>query len=425
MDKLVKDTIEELNLVDCSKANPKLCDKLWNRNFTLLFQGQLVSILGNNVFNIALEFWVLTKTGSVSLMGILLAVITLPKVFISPLAGTFIDRHDRRKVLITTDIINGITILFIGITAILGLLQVWMVFLSGIITGVCSCFFNPAINSCVPDVVPKSKLLKANSILSSISSGNDMVGYAFGGFLVQTVGAPILFVFNGFSFLFSATSECFTKIPQIKSSQKNMNFIEDMKTGIQFISKLEGLKYLYITISFLNLFASMSMTLTLPWFKINNQLGVGLYGLAMAINTFGIFAGYTILSVFEIKKENKFYAFILSGIIISCTMIIYSMTLNFYFIAVLFFIDGLCLSVMGSLLQTSMQNCVPSDMRSKVFAFRNTLSSALMPIGMTLAGILGERIQMNKIIFVDYAMFFILFIYLSFLKSVKEIINIQ
>jgi hypothetical protein len=62
-------------------------------------------------------------------------------------------------------------------------------------------------------------------------------------------------------------------------------------------------------------------------------------------------------------------------------------------------------------------------MRSKVFAFRNTLYAGLMPIGMMLAGILGEKIQMNIIIFADYTMFLALFIYLSFLRSVKEIIN--
>lgn len=63
-------------------------------------------------------------------------------------------------------------------------------------------------------------------------------------------------------------------------------------------------------------------------------------------------------------------------------------------------------------------------MRSKVFAFENALSSALMPIGMIFAGILGTRIQMNKIIFADYAIFLVLFIYLSFLRCVKETINI-
>ncbi|KPU43284.1 putative bacilysin exporter BacE [Oxobacter pfennigii] len=214
------------------KRNEVPKEKLWNLNFILLFQGQAVSILGDNVFDIALRFWILSKTGSVSLMGVLLAVATLPKVFISPFAGTFVDRHDRKKVLITADIIRAIAIFCIGIAAVAGFLQVWMVFISCIVVDICGCFFNPTINSCIPDVVPQSKLLKANSILSSISSVNDMVGYAFGGFLVQIIGAPVLFVINGFSFLFSAVSECFTKIPQIKSSSEKLNFMEDMKAGI-------------------------------------------------------------------------------------------------------------------------------------------------------------------------------------------------
>jgi MFS family permease len=283
---------------------------------------------------------------------------------------------------------------------------------------------NPTINSCIPDIVPSSKLLKANSVLSSISSANDVVGFALGGFLIQLVGAPVLFIFNGFSFLFSATSALFAKIPPVKATFVKLNFMEDMKAGMRFVKSQKGLTYLFITISFLNFFASMSMTLTLPWFKMNKQLGMGFYGISMAINTFGIFLGYALLSLIEIRKEKKFSVFIISGIVISITMIIYSMTLNFYIISIMFFIDGLSLAVIGSLLQTSMQNCVPSNMRSKVFAFRNTLSSALMPMGMMLAGILGERINMNIIIFADYVVFLMLFIYLSFLKSVKKIINI-
>jgi MFS transporter, DHA3 family, macrolide efflux protein len=167
----------------------------------------------------------------------------------------------------------------------------------------------------------------------------------------------------------------------------------------------------------------MSMTLTLPWFKMHKQLGIGAYGIAMAINTFGTFVGFAALSVIELKKKKRFYLFIMSGIIISVTMILYAFTLNFYFIAVLFFLDGIFLAVMGSLLQSSMQQCVPPNMRSKIFAFRNTLSSALMPLGMIVAGILSEKIKMNIIILGDYVVFLILFLYLSFLTSVKEVIN--
>lgn len=181
--------------------------KLWNKNFILLIQGQLISILGDTVYDMALRFWILVKTGSIVLMGVIMATAVLPKIFISPFAGTFIDRHDRRKILIITDVISGITILLIGIAIIIGVIEIWMVIIAGIIVGTCDCFFNPTINSSIPDVVPKSKLIKANSAFSSISTVNDMAGFAFGGFLIQIVGTPILFVLNGVSFLFSATCE--------------------------------------------------------------------------------------------------------------------------------------------------------------------------------------------------------------------------
>lgn len=404
-------------------SEEKLRGELWNRNFILLLQGQIVSIFGDNIYDIALRFWILAKTGSVALMGVLMAITIIPKIFISPFAGTFIDRHDRRKILIISDSVSGITILFIGIAAVTDFIQIWMVLVAGIIVDICGCFFNPTINSSIPEVVPKSKLLKANSMFSSVSSVNEMAGYAFGGFLVHIIGAPILFLFNGITFLFSAIGEYFVNIPKVEGSLKKLDFMEDMKAGIRYVNNSKGLKYLYVTISFLNFFASMSMTVTLPWFKMNKELGIGLYGVAMAINTFGMFTGFTILSLIEVRKEKRFSAFIISGVIISITMILYSLILNFYLIALLFFIDGLCLAVMGSLIQSSMQNSVPSHMRSKVFAFKNTLSSALMPLGMALAGILGEKINMNIIILADYVVFLILFIYLSFLTTVKEIIN--
>lgn len=409
---------------DSKRAREKrLSEKLWNRNFTLLLQGQVVSIFGDNIYDIALRFWILAETGSVALMGVLMAITIIPKILISPFAGTFIDRHDRRKILIVCDGISGVTILFIGIAAVMNFLQIWMILIAGIIVDICRCFFNPTINSSIPDVVSNSKLIKANSMFELVSSVNEMAGYALGGFLVNLIAVPLLFIFNGITFLLSGIAEYFTDIPKIQEVSQKLNFMEDMKEGIRYINNLGGLKYLYITIAFLNFFASMSMTLTLPWFKANKELGIELYGVAMAINTLGMFVGFTMLSTIEIKKEKRFCAFITSGIIVSITMILYSLTLSPYLIFLLFFIDGFSLAIMGSLIQSTMQSCVSPNMRSKVFGFKNALSSALMPLGMALAGLLGEIVNMNLIILADYVLFLILFIYLGFLSNVKEIIN--
>lgn len=401
----------------------RVSEKLWNRNFMLLLQGQVVSVFGDNIYDIALRFWILAETGSVALMGVLMAITIIPKILISPFAGTFIDRHDRRKILIVCDGISGVTILFIGIAAVMNFLQIWMILIAGIIVDVCRCFFYPTINSSIPDVVSNSKLIKANSMFELVSSINEMVGYALGGFLVNLIAVPLLFIFNGITFLLSGIAEYFTNIPKIQQVSQKLNFMEDMKEGIRYVNNLKGLKYLYITIAFFNFFASMSMTLTLPWFKANKELGIELYGVAMAINTLGMFIGFTILSLVEIKKEKRFFAFITSGIIVSITMILYSFTLNPYLIFILFFIDGFSLAIMGSLIQSTMQSCVSPNMRSKVFGFKNALASALMPLGMALAGVVGEIVNMNFIIFADYVLFLIFFIYLSFLSSVKDIIN--
>ncbi|KEI02675.1 hypothetical protein [Clostridium botulinum] len=167
----------------------------------------------------------------------------------------------------------------------------------------------------------------------------------------------------------------------------------------------------------------MSMTLTLPWFQTNKQLGIVSYGIAMAINTFGMLIDFSCLATIDIKVEKRFRVFIASGIIISITMIIYSITMNIFVIFVLFFINGFSLAVLNSLIQISLQNAVDSNMRTRVFEFKRAISSALMPVGMVLAGILAEKISMNFIILTDYTIFLILIIYLLFLTQVREIIN--
>lgn len=399
-------------------------ERLWNRNFILLLQGQMVSMFGNTIYDTALRFWILTHTGSTAMMGALLAASVIPEIFMSPFVGTYIDRSDRKRILVIMDIISGSAILFIGIAAILGFIQVWMILPVSLIVGISSCFFNPTIDSSIPDIVPKTKLIKANSLFSSISSGNDMAGYALGSFLIQLLGTPILFIFNGISFLFSAVTECFISIPEINKDLEKTTFWDDMKSGIKFILNSRGLMYLYITTSVLNLCAAMSMTLTLPWFESNTKLGIVSYGIAMAVNTFGMFVGFSALSVFEIKRERRFIVFIISGVLIAITMIIYSFSLDFYIILVMFFVNGICLAVINSLIQSSMQRSVTADMRAKVFSFRRTLSSSLMPIGMVLAGILAEKLKINLIILVDYTVFLLLFIHLAFVSSVKELINI-
>lgn len=398
-------------------------NKLWNLNFTLLWQGQLVSSFGDSVYDIALGFWILAKTGSTGLMGLLMAAIAVPRVILSPIAGTYVDRHNRRRILIVSDIVRGLVITFVGVAALMDFVEIWMVLVSGIILGVCGSFFNPAVQSSIPDIVPKDKLVKANSSFSLVGTATNIIGKTAGGFLYQTLGAPLMFLINGLSYIFSACTEVFIKIPNIKRNTKDLNFFDDLKSGFNFVKNFTGLKYLYITIAFLNFFAVMGITLLLPLFKSKEYLGAEKYGIAMAFSSGGMFVGFLLLSVINFEKRNKSMIFTMSGMGSAITMIILPFVSNYFFIILMLFINGISIAVVNSILQASMQAAVPMNMRGKVFGFKRTLSSSLVPLAMAIGGILAEFISIGIIISVGYGIIFVLFFVLGFVQPVKELIN--
>ena len=397
--------------------------KLWNLNFILLWQGQLVSNFGDSIYDIALGFWILAKTGSTGLMGILMATAVIPRVFLSPIAGTYVDRHNRKNIIILTDVIRGIAISFIGIAAIMDFIQIWMVLLGGIVLGICGSFFDPAVQAAIPDIVPKDKLVKGNSAFSLSSTGMDIIGKTAGGFLFSTIGAPMMFLINGLSYLFSAGTELFIKIPNMKRDIKNINFLEDLKSGFHYVKGYAGLIYLYVTIAFLNFFATMGITLLLPLFNQRPDLGAERYGVSMAFSTGGLFLGFLLLSVMDLNKIKKSWAFTAGGVISGLSMAVLPHVYSYSLIIALLVINGFFVAVINSILQSSMQAAISEEMRGKVFGFRRMLASSLTPMAMAVGGILAEYISISIIITVGFSILLILFFSLSFIESVRQLID--
>ncbi len=230
-----KSTMESLNKESVSP--PKIESKLWNLNFILLWQGQFVSSFGDSVYDISLGFWILAKTGSTAIMGILMATSVLPRVVLSPFAGVLADRLDKKWLMVITDGIRGITITLIGLAAILGKAEVWMVMIGGVVLGICGSLFNPAVQSALPIIINKEYLVKGNSAISLASTGVDIVGKSMGGFLFQFLGAPVLFLVNGISYIISAISELFIRIPRVTSESRRVNFVDDIKKWLSICFK--------------------------------------------------------------------------------------------------------------------------------------------------------------------------------------------
>jgi MFS family permease len=398
-------------------------EKLWTWNFFLLWQGQLVSAFGDIAYSMALGFWIYAKTGSTALMGTLMAVSLLPRIIISPFAGVWVDRSDRKKMIVWMDFIRGIVAVLVGVAAIAGVIEIWMVFAAGIILGICAAFFNPAVSSVIPDVVPTSKVMQANSAFNMIYSGTSILGNPIGGVVYQMLGAPIMFLFNGISYIFSAATEVFIKVPKIQRKTEQLHFFEDMKQGFKFMWKFKGLRSTLMIAAGLNLFANTAMVLMMPFFQMTKGLGPGKYGFAIALFTGGSFVGMLVTSSMNIKPKLRYMIFILTGLISSAFFTAFPLSNSLLLIVTLLFLAGLLNAILNVLFQTTIQLAVPQEMRGKVFSMMGTILMGLTPIGMALGGVMAEFIAARYVMSICSAITFCFFIPFIFMPSFKRFIN--
>lgn len=395
---------------------------IWSTSLIMLWQGQLVSCLGDQAYNIALGFWVLAATGSTALMGTLMAASTLPGVLISPFAGVIVDRTSRKKLLITMDLLRGICVVSLSIMAYTGKLKIWMLFFTGIVLSICTAIFSPGVNSVIPDLVTKEKITNANSIFAVASNGASMVGSAFGGFLFQIIGSCLMFLFNGISFLFSGISLLFVKVPVVKK-EEDKNFFEDLKDGFYFIWKLKGLRYVIIMAAFINFFFNIALVLFLPLFQKTNYLGAAKYGIVMAAFMLGALVGFIITSIINIKSKDKLKLFMLANLISDISLIICVNGKSILLMLITVFIGGIFNSIVNVLIISTVQSVTPANMRGKVLSFINMVTQGLTPFAMILGGMLGVIFPISKIMTVCFSIVLLLVVPFAFNREFEKFIK--
>ena len=174
-----------------------------NGSFSALWAGQLISLFGDRLNQMALVAVVGTATQSVLATGLVFFAAMLPNVLLSPIAGTFVDRWDNKEVMVVSDILRAAIMLVIPIAAVTNLVLVYpLIFLSTCV----SVFFRPARVAILPQIVPERDLLSANSALWVGETLADVIGYPLAGIFVTLLASavPIAFWFDSATYLASA-----------------------------------------------------------------------------------------------------------------------------------------------------------------------------------------------------------------------------
>jgi len=382
--------------------------RLMNRNFLLLWQGQAISQMGSQISSITMLFWLKHTTESPALMGLLSMLSGLVTVLLGPVGGAVADRNSRRSIIIICDLISGLAVislsLFMWLTPTAQEWNIAWVFTGSILLSAVNSFFRPAISASTADLVPKEKVTSANSMLQASIQISTLVGRGVGGILFRLLGAPLVLLIDGATYLFSAFSECFMTIPQTLAGRNGdwraraREFKREIWDGIGYVGANAGLTQLLLIATCLNFFMAPILGLFPFYVEDHLKLHPDWFGYLLAIYGAGHLAGYLLAGIVTVPGRTRaglFLALMLSESVLYGLLGVAQTPVT---VATVIIGCGATSGFMNVNLLTILQVTTPSDIRGRVFGLLATISACLLPIGMGLAGaaasLIGKKISL-------------------------------
>lgn len=377
----------------------------YNMNFLLLFLGRLTSNLGTSIFNFALSLYVLDITGSATAFTMVLSFAIIPGIFVNILAGVFVDRNDRKKIIVVSDLLAGIMVIaFLLIFKVYS--TVLLVFIAYVIVlNTIQSFFALAINASVPNIVSEERVAKANSAFQAIGPLINILGPILGAILYKAVGMQMVFIINAASFIISGISEMFI-IFQQKSIEKEKaektSYFDNVKEVFKYLDTQKIIKFLLSMAVVLNLILNPMIFLVLQYIAYSilkvSSFQLSLIRAAWAAGTVcGALFVMTRKSVEPILK--KF--FVLMGVQAVLILFWYFPKLSLFdnastwlitiIFIILVFLYGLLNTIQNIPILTHFQLKIPEELRGRVFGVMGTALTISTPIGMWIFGVALEN----------------------------------
>ena len=379
-----------------------------NRNFMLLLSGQLVSQIGDKFHMIALAFYVLKTTGSSAKMGAVLAASIIPSLVLGFFSGAFIDRFDRKAIIVGTDLLRGVIIGGFALLFYFNAMNFYVILIMQVLLSINGAFFDPAVPAIIPTIVDEKSLAAANSKHQFVTGFSTIAGAFLGGIMVSAVGYLWVFVLNAASFILSAFFECFIEIPQTPgkaATKKPQGIWEDMKEGYRYIFTRQDFVVLLFMVLVIHFFVG-SIEVMMP-VMANIISGDGAKTLGFFQTAFGLGAILmaVFLSVRTISGKEKMTLFgsvFIIGMIFLATGFIKgreSLMISLYLFMI--FLFGCCIICAGVSFRTLLQKRMDNEYAGRVFAVAGTIGNGSIPGAMILYGVLLEHYPFQGLLMVS------------------------
>ncbi len=364
---------------------------LRHRDFALLWAGQLLSQIGDQCLLVA-AITLITDISASPLAILIPAIsIALPQVLFGMLGGVVADRWNRKRVMISSDLLRAGLVLLILLVRTTG--QLWILYVAAAGLAIVGSFFYPARNAAIPNLVPGGMLLAANGLIQGSYILALIVGPTLAGVIVELGGMTSAIIFDSLTFVVSAVTILLLRIPPLSNggilAAGRASMWQDMKTGLVFIQHNQVLRRaLYIT-AMATLGIGAVVLLAIPHLK--TQLGAGglEYGGAMSMLGLGSVLGGLVVT--RLSRRISTHA-VIGGMLILAggAVVLFAFAPNYLVVLGSVMALGLCVVVARGALDTITQALSPDEVRGRVQAAVNLIVAAGTALAEGLSAFLGH-----------------------------------
>lgn len=374
--------------------------KLWNRDFTLVVIGQIISLFGNAILRFALPLYLLDMTGSSTIYGAVLACSTIPMILLSPVGGILADRVNKRNIMVALDFTT--TLIILGFSICLGNVNAVVLILSMmVLLYAIQGAYQPTVQSSIPSLVDGEQLLGANAVINQVNSLSGILGPVIGGLLYGVWGLPPILLIAGLVFFASAVLEVFIHIPHIPAKSANgiISIVKnDFRESIQFVRSEKPVIWKVMRIvAVFNLFLTSMLLVGMPVLitqilKMSSQL----YGYAQgALMAGGIVGGIVVGVLGKKMKIHQSYLLLFGTVLtilpIGIVFLLNASTIVSYLtISLCTFLFMIISTVFSIQMLAFIQGETPPHLIGKVISCVLMMSLCAQPIGNALYGILFD-----------------------------------
>lgn len=365
--------------------------------FSVVWFGQVVSLLGTGMSSLALGLWAWQETGSATALAMMTFFATAPAIFFGPLAGALVDRWDRQAVLVITDLVSGLGSLALFALYASGVLQLWHLYLVGAITAAAQSFQWPAYGAAITLLVPREQYGRANGMVALAEPLGAIAAPALAGLLVGAIGVAGVLAFDVVTFLFAVAMLLLVRVPRPPRSGEGAaaarnSLWADSLFGFRYILARPGLLGLLGVFLGFNLISAFSFGLMAPYVLARSGGDARMVGAIMALFGVGGVAGGLAMSLWGGPRRR------VDGVLVGMAlgglggMTLMGVGRDIPAWAAAIFLTSSLMPLTNGSSQAIWQAKVQPDLQGRVFAARRMIAQLCLPLGLAAAGPLADRV---------------------------------